>query len=65
MFALPLKWDWLFTKEDKRLIAQAKEQEQIEIEKTAIFLERLKRIEPETIVGEIERLYRNMEKHNK
>lgn len=64
MFTLSWNWDWLLTKNDKQLIAQAREQEQIEIEKTAIFLARLKKIEPETIVGEIERLYQQLERQH-
>lgn len=64
MFTLAWNWDWLLTKEDRRLIAQAKAQEQAEQEKTAIFIERLNKIEPETIVSEIRKLQQQMERQN-
>lgn len=62
MFTLTWNWDWLLTKEDRRLIAQAKAQEQAEQEKTAIFIERLNKIEPRTVVTEIRKLHRQIER---
>lgn len=61
MFTFALGWDWLLTKNDRRLIAQAREQEQEEILKTEVFIERLSKIEPETIVTELEKLYKRLE----
>ena len=54
MFAM--SWDWLLTKNDKQLIAQAREQEHAEIERTVQFIKRLNQIEPETIVSEIQKM---------
>jgi len=53
----PLSWDWLLTREDKQVIEQANILAEKEIEQTELFLKRLKRIEPETIVTALKGFY--------
>jgi hypothetical protein len=54
---LSLSWDWLLTSEDKREIEQARAMAEKENEQTELFLKRLKRIEPETIVTALKGFY--------